>query len=107
MTFSVAGNPVAFRPMRESDRGYIYMTWMRSLQAMTDMPPARFVAWQKPIVEWAIDYCDIMVACDPAAPDSIFGWTAQFQGHAGHVLAYTYVMNSLRHHGLASELRKQ
>ena len=89
--------------MRETDRNYIYMTWMRSLQAITDLPAAKFIAWQKPLIEYAIGNHQIVVACDPETPDSIFGWRCKANSYP----AYTYVMNSLRHHGLATELRKQ
>ena len=105
MTFSVAGNPVAFRDMKPTDRGFVYMTWLRSLQAITDMPAPKFIAWQKPLVEWAITNGITTIACDPEAPDSIFGWSCR-EGTT-RLPQYTYVMNSLRRHGLATELRKQ
>ena len=89
--------------MRETDRGFVYMTWIRSLQAMTAMPSKKFIAWQKPLIEWAIGNCPVIIACDPEIPDSIFGWACRGYG----LRNYTYVMNSLRHHGLATELRKQ
>ena len=123
MSFSIAGEPVLFRPMEPGDVNFITATWLRSGRdacaatrpvywdretkgvVWRSKPELRwnescFFSWQRPIVEQHLANDDIVIACDASAPSAIYGWACFRHG----VPIYVYVMAALRGNGLRGEL---
>lgn len=111
--------PVAFRPMRESDRGFVIAGWLRSYSkgtgSMRAEPPSRYSQSQRAVVEAALARGTCLVAHSLSDDDALHGFACatvnecagcglcEGRGSCGE-LHYVYVTLTRRRQGLARAL---
>jgi len=97
-----------FRMAAEGDVGFIVSAWLRSYHdgssAMRGVQFNRYKAAQRDVVRVAMERGCVVVACDAADRNSIFGFACGEDDNGAGVVHYAYVLQTRRRYGLAREL---
>lgn len=107
MTPATAGPAVQLRPVELGDVALVMSSWLSSYR---DGPVGRlitdsvFYSETRPIVQALVSRCPPVVACDPANPDSIYGWACGERVGGALVVHFVYVRQPWRGWGIARQL---
>lgn len=106
MSTAAAGPAVQLRPAVATDLPLVFSSWLRSYR---DGPIGRvltdtvFYSEAKPVVVALASSARLIVACDPANPDTIYGWACG-ERLADLVVHFVYVRSAWRGWGIARRL---
>lgn len=105
MTFSIQGEPIAFRSYRPDDRNYILSTWLLSERDLVRMRKDWYKAWNEPVIKYWLAHGVFVVACDPEVQGTIYGWACYCPDDESKASpVYAYVTLPLRGKGLAKAM---
>jgi hypothetical protein len=99
---------VAFRPAEGGDVGYIVTGWLESFHdANPEARLVRFARYKNPMrrrIKEILETAHVLMACDPADPDHLYGFICFEKIGLAPVIHYVYVSQLRRSVGLARGL---
>jgi hypothetical protein len=91
------------REMVEADRPFILSSWLKSYRnadTVVHVNNEDYYKGQADLINQLIDRSNVIIACDPEYPTSMFGYVI----YEDNVIHYIYCKFSFRRHGVATLL---
>lgn len=98
--------PLKFRPLKESDLGFLYNSWLKSYRnskLTKSWKNEAYFAAQAQTIEALLKRSDVRVAVDPDSDGHIYGYIVRDAFHP-KVVHFLYVKQTFRRLGIARSL---
>lgn len=99
--------PILLRAPKAEDINFIYSSWLKSYRNSEDasrMSNEVYYGHHKKVIEQLLQTSNAVIACNPADPDQVYGYTIFQVVNGVMVIHYTYTKFTFRKLGIAKEM---